>query len=159
MNQPTLSHVDDDGRVVMVDVTGKELTHRVAEASCVVVTSHDVASLTANDGGLDPLAGAKLAGIHAAKNTSNLIPLCHPLAVHDVVVEFRHHERGVLVYSRVVSIERTGVEMEALAACSFAALSLVNALLLRDTPASFEDLVVLSKKGGASGEWGRSLTV
>jgi cyclic pyranopterin phosphate synthase len=157
MNDSTLSHVDIDGKIKMVDVTGKELTRRVAEASCVIVSSLDVAHLVASPLGHDPIVAARLAGIHAAKNTANLIPLCHPLALHDVSVHVRSHPAGAEVYSRVVTVDRTGVEMEALTACSFAALSLLNSLLVLDAQAHFEDAGIISKSGGKSDDWGRSV--
>jgi cyclic pyranopterin phosphate synthase len=155
MNDSPLSHVDIDGKIKMVDVTGKEPTRRVAEASCVIVSSIDVTHLATSPRGHDPIVAARLAGIHAAKNTANLIPLCHPLSLHDVSVHVRNHRAGAEVYSRVVTVERTGVEMEALTACSFAALSLLNSLLELDAHAHFEDAAVISKSGGKSDDWGR----
>ncbi len=159
MSDPALSHVDDEGKVKMVDVAAKTPTRRVAEASCLIVSSIDPTTLSGPADGLSPLTAARLAGIFAAKNTANLIPLCHPLALHDVSVDIERHARGAEVRSRVVTVDRTGVEMEALTACAFAALSLVNALLERDPTASVHDAVVLSKSGGASGDWTRAAGV
>ena len=153
MGDPTLSHVDDDGRIKMVDVADKSATRRVAEARCLVVSSTDPSTLATPAGGQNPITAARLAGIFAAKNTANLIPLCHPLALHDVSVDIDRHSRGVEIRSRVVTVDRTGVEMEALTACSFAALSLLNSLLTSDPASHVEGAAVLSKSGGASGEW------
>jgi cyclic pyranopterin phosphate synthase len=157
VSDPTLSHVDSDGKIKMVDVADKAPTRRVAEARCLLVSSVDPTTLRALADGQNPITAARLAGIFAAKNTANLIPLCHPLALHDVSVDIQSHPRGAEIHSRVVTIDRTGVEMEALTACSFAALSLVNSLLASDAHAHVEEAVVLSKSGGASGDWGRSL--
>lgn len=151
------THLDDEGRLRMVDVSDKEPTRRSAQASCVVRSRVDVRSLPAGPGGLDPVFAARLAGIQAAKRTSELIPLCHPINLNDVQVEVMSEADSVLVRSTVVTVNRTGVEMEALTACSFAALSLLNALAAHDTQARFEDLVIERKSGGKSGDWGRQV--
>lgn len=156
MGDPRLSHVDDEGRIKMVDVADKTPTRRVAQARCLVVSSVDPTTLGTSPDGQNPITAARLAGIFAAKNTANLIPLCHPLALHDVSVDITRHPRGVEVHARVVTVDRTGVEMEALTACSFAGLSLLNSLLALDGAARVEDAAVVSKSGGASGEWVRS---
>ena len=155
MSDEALSHVDHEGKVKMVDVADKAPTRRIADAGCVVVTVRDPRTLATSDHELNPLTAARLAGVFAAKNTANLIPLCHPLALHDVRVEIDAHPRGAQVRTRVVTVERTGVEMEALSACSFAALSLLQALLPLDATAHIEGAVVLSKSGGSSGDWHR----
>ncbi len=151
------THLDGDGRLRMVDVSDKSPTRRSAQASCVVRSTVDVFSLPATASGLDPVFAARLAGIQAAKRTAQLIPLCHPLNLNDVQVEVTSEEVGVLVRSTVVTVNRTGVEMEALTACAFAALSLVNALVVLDERAAFEDLVLESKTGGKSDDWGRQI--
>jgi cyclic pyranopterin phosphate synthase len=143
----------------MVDVANKAPSRRVAAAHCVVATTLEVTSIAASRRGLDPLVASRLAGIQAAKNTAQLIPLCHPLVLQDIQVEVSAHPRGVEVHSRIVTIERTGVEMEALTACSFAALTLLNALLSLDPHARIEDVAVLSKSGGTSGDWGQQVDV
>jgi len=153
------THLDGDGRLRMVDVTHKEPTRRSAQASCVVRSSVDVFSLAPSPSGLDPVFAARLAGIQAAKRTSALIPLCHPINLNDVQVEVTSEGGSVVVRSTVVTVNRTGVEMEALTACSFAALSLVNALTALDEHARFEDLVVERKTGGKSGDWGRQIAL
>jgi cyclic pyranopterin monophosphate synthase len=152
------THLDGDGRVRMVDVSDKEPTRRRAEASCVVRSHVDAFSLPAGPGGLDPVFAARLAGIQAAKRTAQLIPLCHPINLNDVQVEVTNGPDGVIVRATVVTVNRTGVEMEALTACSFAALSLVNALVAHDARARFEDLVLERKTGGKSDDWGRRVS-
>jgi cyclic pyranopterin phosphate synthase len=155
MSEQSFSHVDGDGKLLMVDVGHKTPSRRVAEAHCVVVTALDINSLPVSSQGFEPVVAARLAGIHAAKNTSQLIPLCHPLSLQNISVEVLAHSRGAEVRSTVVTVDRTGVEMEALTACSFAALSLLNSLLVLDPRASIEDAEVVSKSGGASGDWVR----
>ena len=157
MEKP-FTHLDGDGRLRMVDVTDKEPSRRSAEASCVVLGDLDVLSADTGPDGLDPVFAARLAGIQAAKRTSQLIPLCHPITLNDVDVEVRRTARGADVRATVVTVNRTGAEMEALTACSFAALSLVGALVARGATASFEDLVLLRKSGGKSADWGRLVT-
>lgn len=153
MEQP-FTHLDSDGKLRMVDVSDKEPTLRDAEASCLVVTS--AAAPSPENPELDgAIFAARLAGIQAAKRTATLIPLCHPLALTDVQVDIERHVRGLVVRARAVTINRTGVEMEALTACSFAALSLVHAFAPLDATAHFEEVVVRKKSGGRSGEWGR----
>ena len=155
MEEQEFTHLDDDGRVRMVDVSDKAPTRRSAEARCVVRSRVDVFSLAPERDGLDPVFAARLAGIQAAKRTSQLVPLCHPLNLSDVHVEVERGDDGARVRATVVTVNRTGVEMEALAACSFAALSLVSVLVSRDRAARVEDLVLLRKTGGKSADWGR----
>jgi cyclic pyranopterin phosphate synthase len=155
MTQGAFSHVDATGRLTMVDVTDKASTRRVAEARCLVVCDGDLLVTATSAQGFPPVTTARLEGIHAAKNTANLIPLCHPLALHDVAVDVEAHPRGVMVTSRVVTIDRTGVEMEALTACSFAALGVLHFVRELDPTAHIEEAAVTSKSGGASGDWRR----
>ena len=152
--EESFTHVDRAGQVRMVDVSAKEPTTRTATARCLVRTSVDVFALETGPDELSVVAGARLAGIQAAKGTSHLIPLCHPLNLSVVEVDVTRDPRGADVRARVVTINRTGVEMEALTACSFAALALISALSARDAHARFEDLEVLAKRGGKSGDWG-----
>ncbi len=151
---PPFTHLDGDGRLRMVDVSDKATTPRRAEARCVIRTSVDVASLETQ--GLDALFAARLCAIQAAKRTSQLIPLCHPIALNDVQIEIDPVEGGALVRASASTVSRTGVEMEALAACAFAALSVLEALGPLDPTARFEELVLWHKSGGKSGDWGRS---
>jgi len=148
------THLDGDGRLRMVDVSDKAPTHRLAEARCVIRTSVDVAAIPAREG-LDAVFAARLCAIQAAKRTSQLIPLCHPIALNDVQVEIAPVEGGALVRASASTISRTGVEMEALAACAFAALSVLEALGPLDPTARFDELVLWHKSGGRSGDWGR----
>ena len=154
VDQP-FTHLDGDGRPRMVDVTAKEPTLRRAEASCLVVTAVNALSRGGEPHELDPVFAARLAGVQAAKRTSTLIPLCHPLPLTDVQVDVERDPRGLVVRARVATVNRTGVEMEALTACAFASLSLVNALVKLDPQTYFEEMLVLRKSGGQSGDWGR----
>ena len=170
MTGQDFTHLDGDGRLHMVDVSAKDPTRRVAHASCLIATSaasrhrsdHD--DERGNDpaiGGLTPgdILAARLTGIHAAKRTSDIIPLCHPLALSSVRVDVESHPRGVAVSCEVVTTGRTGVEMEALTACAFAALALVAALATDDPGVRVEDLTLLRKSGGKSGDWGRDVPI
>ncbi len=157
MTDESLSHVDDDGKLRMVDVSEKASTRRTALASCRVRTTLRVSDLGIHANGVDVLQAARLAGVNAAKLTSQIIPLCHPLALDDIDVTVGDDEHGLTVLARVVVVGRTGVEMEALAACAFAALTLLNALRARDRAARLEDLLVREKTGGKSADWGRDL--
>ncbi len=140
----------------MVDISDKKVTRRVARASCLVVVPA-TATPTPSPASSDVLV-ARLAGIQAAKRTAELIPLCHPLSLASVQLDVTEHPRGLLVTSEVVTDGRTGVEMEALTACSFAALTLLNALVASHPGTGFEDLTLLRKSGGQSGDWGCDVT-
>ncbi|MFI5035603.1 MAG: cyclic pyranopterin monophosphate synthase MoaC [Acidimicrobiales bacterium] len=157
MEQQRFSHVDSAGKIRMVDVSRKRPTMRVAQASCLVRTVTDAATLHASSADVDPVHGARLAGIQAAKQTANLIPLCHPLNLDQIHVDVEPVATGFAVSSTVVTVNRTGVEMEALTACAFAALSLVTSLFGLDPAARIDDLVLERKRGGKSGEWGRQV--
>jgi cyclic pyranopterin monophosphate synthase len=151
------SHVDGSGKMRMVDVSRKRRTLRTAQARCVVHTvTLDVASESHPDG-IDALHAARLAGIQAAKQTANLIPLCHPLDLTQIQVDVAPVPQGFEVSATVVTINRTGVEMEALTACAFAALSLITSLMHADPNARIDDLVIERKSGGKSGVWGREV--
>ncbi|HQU00308.1 MAG TPA: cyclic pyranopterin monophosphate synthase MoaC [Acidimicrobiales bacterium] len=155
MVRKPFTHVDKAGKLRMVDVSKKRATRRSAEASCYVRTTVDLAALPRDEHGVEPVHAARLAGVQAAKQTSSLIPLCHPLSLDDIQVDVTTSERGLEVASSVVTVHHTGVEMEALTACMVAALSLVSALKKSDPGASIEDLALLRKSGGRSGDWGR----
>src|SRR6202048_741139 len=117
-----LSHYDRDGRARMVDVSGKAATRRDAEASAfVAMTGAVLAALPQNPKG-DPLEVARIAGIMAAKRTSDLIPMCHPLPLSHIDVEMRLCENGVAISTKAVTTAETGVEMEALVAAAVSAL-------------------------------------
>ena len=149
------SHVDSTGKLRMVDIASKRPTKRQALASCVVTTVADVTALGPSHNGVDPLHAARLAGIQGAKQTSNLIPLCHPLNVDQIHVELNVKPGQIGVSATVGATHRTGVEMEALTACAMAALSILGSLRRIDPCARIDDLVLLRKTGGKSGDWGR----
>jgi cyclic pyranopterin phosphate synthase len=140
----------------MVDVTAKALTRRVALAKCVVVTKGDANEALSNvSGGLNVVEAARFAGIQAAKQTASLIPLCHPIRIDRVDVDVIVDGSRVEISAVTEIVERTGVEMEALAACSIAALTMVTALMGRDPDVSIEELTLWHKSGGRSGDWQR----
>jgi cyclic pyranopterin phosphate synthase len=154
-----LTHIDEHGRARMVDVTAKALTRRVALAKCVVVTRGDATdALSDASGGLDVVEAARFAGVQAAKQTASLIPLCHPIRIDRVDVDVIVDGSRVEISAITEIVERTGVEMEALTACSVAALTLVTALLSRDPNVSIEELTLWHKSGGRSGDWQREGT-
>ena len=144
----------------MVDVTGKDATKRTAVAAGTLVTRADVVELIAS-GGLpkgDALATARVAGILAAKRTSDLIPLCHQLALTGVDIDFEigPAQTGTVgITATVRSTDRTGVEMEALTAVSVAALTLYDMIKAVDAAARIDDIRVLRKEGGKTGLWTR----
>ncbi|MDT5339324.1 MAG: cyclic pyranopterin monophosphate synthase [Mycobacterium sp.] len=142
----------------MVDVTAKDATKRTAVATGVLRTRPDVVELIAT-GGLpkgDALATARVAGILAAKRTSDLIPLCHQLALTGVDVEFGIGTTEVTITATVRTTDRTGVEMEALTAVSVAALTLYDMLKAVDPAATIDGIAVLRKDGGKTGTWTRT---
>jgi len=153
---PKLSHYDKAGRARMVDVSGKSASKREAEASgFVAVRPAVLAALPSNPKG-DPLEVARIAGIMAAKRTSELIPLCHPLPLARVDVDVRVCENGFAVASKVTTTAETGVEMEALVAVSVAALTLYDMLKAADKGIEIREIVLERKSGGKSGEYRRA---
>ena len=141
----------------MVDVTAKAVTKRTAVAAGALVTTPEVVALI-SAGGLpkgDALATARVAGIQAAKRTSELIPLCHQLALTGVDVDFEIGGSAVEITATVRSTDRTGVEMEALTAVSVAALTLYDMVKAVDKAARIDNVRVLRKDGGRSGSWER----
>lgn len=154
---PRLSHIDERGAAHMVDVTEKTATNRVAVAAGSLRTSADVVTLISS-GGLakgDALATARIAGIQAAKRTTDLIPLCHQLALTGVDIDFAVNASDVDITATVRSTDRTGVEMEALTAVSVAALTLYDMIKAVDPAARIDDIRVLRKEGGRHGTWTR----
>lgn len=150
-----LTHLDSDGNARMVDVAGREVTERTAWASGRVYTS--AVDLIAQ-GGVpkgDVLATARIAGIMAAKRTPDLIPLCHPIAVHSVTVTLELASDCVLISAMVKTADRTGVEMEALTAVSVAGLTVIDMIKAVDPAAEISDIRVDAKDGGRSGRWDR----
>ncbi len=151
-----LSHYDAQGRARMVDVSTKAKTTREAEASAFVVMKPEVLqALPANPKG-DPLEVARLAGIMAAKRTSELIPMCHPLPLSHVDVNLRVCENGVAIASKVKTTAETGVEMEALVAASIAALTVYDMCKALDKSIEIRELVLDRKSGGKSGSYSRN---
>jgi cyclic pyranopterin phosphate synthase len=154
-----LTHLDEQGRAQMVDVTAKPLTHRVAIAKCSIITSADIAALLSKaDASGNRMEDARVAGILAAKLTSSLIPLCHSIRIDRVVVDLQVVPQGVEVSAVTEIVERTGVEMEALTACAVAGLTLLAAVIDQDPDASMENLTLWHKSGGRSGDWQRAGT-
>lgn len=153
--EPPFSHLDHEGGARMVDVSEKPVTRRVASASChVLLAPETVARLSELPKG-DAYSVARIAGIQAAKRTGELIPLAHPLAPEDVQIEIAPEAGGVRVTSRVVVTARTGAEMEALVACSTAALALYDMVKAVDREALITDLRLEAKSGGRSGDFRR----
>ena len=152
------THLDPLGRARMVDVSAKEPTHRRAVARCNVLMAPETASKIAS-GAItkgDVLAVARVAGIQAAKQTPHLLPLCHPLLVNSVYVNFQIEEGHVGVEVQVDTIDRTGVEMEALTACGVAALTIYDMCKSVDRSMTISELALWEKTGGRSGQWRRA---
>ena len=153
-----LSHVDDQGAARMVDVSAKSASKRRATAAGTVHTTPEVVSLIAN-GGLpkgDALATARVAGILAAKRTSDLIPLCHQIALSSVDVDFEIGSGAIEVSATAHTTDRTGVEMEALTAVTVAALAVYDMIKAVDPAARIDNVHVLRKEGGKTGVWTHS---
>jgi cyclic pyranopterin phosphate synthase len=153
-----LTHLDPLGRARMVDVTVKEATHRRALARCKVSmrpeTTSKIASNAIAKG--DVLAVARIAGIQAAKLTPHLIPLCHPLLVGSVSVNFTVGDDSVEIEVQVDTVDRTGVEMEAMTACSVAALTIYDMCKSVDRSMTIGELTLWEKTGGRSGAYRRA---
>lgn len=137
----------------MVDVSDKDVTRRVARASCLVQLAREVLDGIERLPKGDALAVARLAGIQAAKRTSDWIPLAHSLPLDHVGIEFEPCERGMRIHSTVVATARTGAEMEALVACSAAALAIYDMVKSTARGAVVTDLRLDAKSGGRSGTW------
>ena len=154
-----LSHLNERGEARMVDVTAKDITTRSATARCTVTISREVADLL-RTGGLpkgDALAVARIAAIQATKRTPDLIPLCHPIAVHGVDVDVTVDDAGptVVIIATVRTADRTGVEMEALTAAAVGGLTVIDMVKGKDRGAAIAEVVLLEKLGGRSGHWVR----
>ena len=153
-----LSHVDARGRVKMVDVAAKPVTAREAVARGSIAMSREALRLV-RSGRVkkgDPLQTARLAGILAAKQTSSLIPLCHPLPLSSVNVELIARARGYEIEARVRTTSQTGVEMEALTAVAVAALTIYDMVKAVDKTMVIGDIRVMMKTGGRSGTYRRA---
>jgi cyclic pyranopterin phosphate synthase len=152
-----LTHIDGKGQAHMVDVADRDVTTRTATASGKVLLSSEVVALL-RDGAVpkgDVLATARIAGIMGAKRTPDLIPLCHPIALHGVNVDLHVVDEGVLIEVAVKTADRTGVEMEALTAVSVAALTVIDMVKSLDPGATITDVHIDSKDGGRNGKWER----
>jgi cyclic pyranopterin phosphate synthase len=151
------SHLDPLGRARMVDVTPKEPTHRRAMARARINMRAETASAVARGaiGKGDVLAVARVAGIQAAKRAPDLIPLCHPLLVGSVFVNFEIGDEHIDVEAQVETVDRTGVEMEALTACAVAALTVYDMCKSMDRGMIISDLALWEKTGGKSGSYRR----
>ena len=152
-----LTHLREDGSAHMVDVSDKAVTKRVATAQALFTTRPEVVQMlmTGNLPKGEALGTARIAGIMAAKRTWELIPLCHPLPISKVSVDFEAQDSAVLVTAQVTTKGVTGVEMEALTAASVAALTLYDMVKAVDKQAEVTDVKVLAKSGGKSGDWAR----
>ncbi len=157
MGDEGFTHLDSEGRARMVDVGAKEVTQRRAVARARVTMQEETAQALA-DGTVakgDVLAVARVAGIQAAKRTSELIPLCHPLMLSSVQVDLTPGPSWVDIEATAETMGRTGVEMEALTACSVAALTIYDMCKARDRAMQVEALGLVEKSGGRSGDWHR----
>ena len=158
MSDRSLTHIDPLGRARMVDVTPKEATHRRALARCRVLMKPDTTSMVASNSLTkgDVLAVARVAGIQAAKQTPNLIPLCHPLLVGSIFVNFTIGDDHVEVEAQVETVDRTGVEMEAMTACAVAALTIYDMCKSIDRGMTIGELTLWEETGGRSGVYRRA---
>ena len=154
-----LSHVDHEGRIRMVDTGGKEISSRRAVASArVLMDSETVVALREHSTPKgDPLEAARLAGIMAAKKTSDLIPLCHTLLLTHINIQASVEDFGVALMAEVSTAAQTGVEMEALTAVSVAALTIYDMCKALDKSMTITDVTLESKTGGKSGDYFRDL--
>ncbi|MGH3341400.1 MAG: cyclic pyranopterin monophosphate synthase MoaC [Carbonactinosporaceae bacterium] len=152
------THIDRTGAARMIDVSVKEVSARTARATGRVQVSPEVVALLRGAGVPkgDALAVARIAGIQGAKRTPELVPLCHPIAIHGVSVDLAVDGGGVAISAVVRTADRTGVEMEALTAVMTAALALVDMVKAVDPAAVITDVRVEEKTGGRSGEWRRA---
>src|SRR4051795_5323646 len=159
MSDRGLTHLDPLGRARMVDVTPKDATHRRAVARGRVYMQPDTSSLVARGAVTkgDVLAVARVAGIQAAKRAPDLIPLCHPLLVGAVLVNFRIEDAYIEVEAQVETIDRTGVEMEALTACSIACLTIYDMCKSADRTMVIGEVTLWEKTGGRSGTYRRDI--
>ncbi|MEC8975064.1 MAG: cyclic pyranopterin monophosphate synthase MoaC [Actinomycetota bacterium] len=157
MSENSFSHLDSDGQARMVDVGEKPDSVRTARAKVTVSMSKEtLMALQAGDipkG--DVFAVARIAGIQAAKRTADLIPLCHPLMLNSVTVEFVVSDGSVDIEAEVNTIGRTGVEMEALTACSVSALTIYDMCKSFDKGMEITNLILVAKTGGSTGDFTR----
>ncbi len=159
---PALTHLDQTGAACMVDISDKTITKRIAVASAMVITRPDVIGLIQNASLKkgDVLAVARIAGIMAAKKTADLIPLCHPVALSKVSIDFVCDVSvgAIFIRSRCVTTGQTGVEMEALTAASVAALTIYDMCKAVDKNMEISSIYLEQKSGGKSGDWQKEHT-
>jgi cyclic pyranopterin phosphate synthase len=151
-----LSHYDDAGHARMVDVSGKPATRREAEASAFVKMNPDVLQALHKNPKGDPLEVARIAGIMAAKRTSELIPMCHSLPLAHIDVQMRLCENGVAITTKAITTAETGVEMEALVAAGISALTIYDMAKALDKGIEIREIVLQRKSGGKSGDYRRT---
>jgi cyclic pyranopterin phosphate synthase len=154
---PTLSHYDETGQACMVDVSAKAATRREATATAFVELSDAVLNALPQNPKGNPLEVARFAGIQAAKQTSNLIPMCHPLALSFVDVQLQVVEGGVTIEATAATVAGTGVEMEAMVAASIAALTVYDMTKALDKGILIREVALMRKSGGKSGEYRREI--
>jgi cyclic pyranopterin monophosphate synthase len=154
---PTLSHYDASGRACMVDVSEKTASRREATATAFVELSDAVLEALPRNPKGNPLEVARFAGIQAAKQTSNLIPMCHPLALSFVDVQVQVVEGGVAIEATAATVAGTGVEMEAMVAASVAALTVYDMTKALDKGIRIREIALMRKSGGKSGEYRREI--
>jgi cyclic pyranopterin phosphate synthase len=154
-----LSHFDSEGRVAMVDVSGKAVTVRTATAHAFVMMSRRVIEALPQNPKGDPLEVARIAGILAAKKTAELIPLCHSLPLSHVDVRCEIEETGIAIDATASTDARTGVEMEALTAVSIAALTIYDMTKALDKAIEIREIYLVEKTGGKSGTYRREMAV
>ena len=154
---PVLTHLNSSGQAHMVDVLAKEITRRRAVAKCRIEMEAATAAVIASGDLIkgDVLSVARVAGIQAGKRTSELIPLCHPLMIGSISIDFELDETHVEVTAEVETLDRTGVEMEALTACSVAALTIYDMCKSVDKNMVISALALWEKTGGKSGPYSR----
>jgi cyclic pyranopterin monophosphate synthase len=150
-----LSHYDDQGHATMVDVSGKPATRREARASAFVALSPDVLAALPNNPKGNPLEIARFAGIQAAKRTSDLIPMCHPLPLSLIDVSATIVADGIAIRSIAATVSATGVEMEALTAAAVAALTVYDMCKALDKSIVIREVALEHKSGGKSGDYRR----
>jgi cyclic pyranopterin monophosphate synthase len=157
MSDARLTHVDETGAARMVDVTAKAVTERVATAAGRVLVSPEVIGLLRGAGVPkgDAIAVARIAGIMGAKRTPDLVPLCHPIALHGVTVDIEVADDAVEITATTRTADRTGVEMEALTSVAVAGLTVIDMVKAVDPRAVITDVRLLSKSGGKKGDWVR----
>jgi len=157
MSSDPLSHLNHDGTVHMVDVSTKPESVRRAVAEGRLYASSDALAAVREGRAAkgDVLAAARIAGIQAAKRTADLVPMCHPVLVGSVTVNFFIGDDHVEVEAQVETVDRTGVEMEAMTACSVAALTVYDMCKSSDRSMTIENVALWEKSGGRSGPWRR----